>query len=39
MSVWHDKRPLHDFHITAVRYFGTWRQNFQVGQNPCVHCI
>ena len=32
MAVWYDKRSLHEFHITAVRYFGrpTWRHNFIV---------
>jgi len=40
MSVWYDKRPLHEYHITAVglRYFGTWRRNCHGGQTPCVHC-
>jgi len=34
MSVWYDKRPLHEFHITAVRHFATWRRNCQAGQPP-----
>src|SRR6218665_2114428 len=36
MSVWCDKRLLHEFHITAVWYLGTWGRNCQAGQPPYV---
>jgi len=40
MSVWCDKRLLHEFHITAVWYFGTCHRNCQAGKPPiCVHII